>query len=192
MSANTSQEPITTLQVALVAPDITLAEHFAAILCGNESREYRNDKVAIHFVLLVFSSEEKDATEKVLAQVGAAVLLANHLDAKSLGRLCAAAQLLAENFALPATAVLLRESGKKEYKLSCPDCGQKLWVSDNDAGRNGRCPHCKRIFALPAQMDHLKKNLENVSKIPVVAAYESLPDTCRTPLLSLVAGLSTK
>lgn len=191
MSADLNQVP-TPLQVALIAPDLALAEQFATILCGNGSRDYRADRVAIHFILLPFSSEEREAVEKTLAQVGAAVLLANHLDTKSLGRLRAAAQLLAEKFALPATAVLLRENGKKEYKLSCPDCGQKLWVNDGDTGRNGRCPHCKRIFALPAQLDHFKKSMENISKLPIVAAYESLPDTCRNPLLALAATLSAK
>lgn len=187
MSAELSRVP-GSLQIALIAPDAALAEAFVAIVCGAGSLDLRADKIALHFNLQPYSAEGKEAVEKTLAKMDAAVLLADHLDSKSLGRIKAAAQLLAEHFTLPSITLLFRQSGRKEYKLSCPDCGQKLWVSDNDTGRNGRCPQCKRIFALPVQLEYLKKNLEGISRIPIAVGYEAFPDTCRNPILGLVAN----
>ena len=55
--------------------------------------------------------------------------------------------------------LVCRPAEEAEFKMSCPACGQKLWVRDQDAGRGGRCPQCKRSFTLPDPETHARLSL---------------------------------
>jgi len=55
--------------------------------------------------------------------------------------------------------VLFRDAGVEDFKMSCLSCTQKLWVRDQDVGKRGRCPKCKKAFTLPIQRDHLLSQL---------------------------------
>jgi DNA-directed RNA polymerase subunit RPC12/RpoP len=69
----------------------------------------------------------------------------------------------------PLVFFVLREQGEADYKLSCQECGQKLWVRDEDVGKAGRCPNCRTAFKIPAQLDFLREQLALPDNLPVEA-----------------------
>lgn len=56
----------------------------------------------------------------------------------------------------PAAVLIYRNPHESDFKMSCPSCGQKLWVRDADQGKKGQCPHCRKGFRLPSQEDHVQ------------------------------------
>lgn len=51
--------------------------------------------------------------------------------------------------------LIYRKMSEQDFKMSCPFCGQKLWVRDADLDKRGRCPNCKKGFTLPKQEDQV-------------------------------------
>lgn len=55
----------------------------------------------------------------------------------------------------PCLLLIYRNENETDFKMSCPFCGQKLWVRDADQDKRGRCPHCSKGFTLPDQQEHV-------------------------------------
>ena len=85
--------------------------------------------------------------------------------------------------------ILFREEGEIDFKMSCPACGQKLWVRDTDVGKRGRCPNCKKAFKLPSQAGHLKSQLMLPDAVPALTVVRGKAASCRGALASLIAYL---
>lgn len=173
------------LQVALIAIDPAGGERFLSVVCGPGAQDYRTESGIIRLNLLAYRPEEEPALVSAIALSQAAILLVSHIDAVSLDQLRNAYRLLPSEHTAPAAILILREAGKAEFKMSCPDCSQKLWVRDVDVGRNGRCPHCKKTFVLPAQLAQLKSTLSPAESIPLVAVNEDQAGTCRDAIVAL-------
>ena len=67
----------------------------------------------------------------------------------------------------PALVLLYRNDNEADFKMSCPYCGQKLWVRDADQDKRGRCPHCLKGFTLPAQEELVASTLGLSASTPV-------------------------
>lgn len=173
------------IKIALLTVDRAAGERFVATVCGAGSSLYEVDQCRIHLELLVYRPEAEQEIASALTDAQAAALLVNHIDAVSMDQLRAAYRLLPSEHTLPASILLLREAGKWEFKMSCPACGQKLWVRDADAGRNGRCPHCKKSFVLPVQTSLLKSTLMPPETIPLVTVTDGHSANCRGPIGAL-------
>jgi DNA-directed RNA polymerase subunit RPC12/RpoP len=185
--ANEPEDELTPppINVALIAVDLAAGERYIATVCGAGTPEYRVDDALIHLNLLVYRPDDEEELTRRLAECDAAALLASHIDAVSIEQLRAAYRLLPNEYALPTAILILREPGKMEFKMSCPTCGQKLWVRDEDKGRNGRCPHCKKSFVLPAQTAHLKGVLMTPETVPLITVTDGNQGNCRGPIGSL-------
>lgn len=62
--------------------------------------------------------------------------------------------------------------------LSCPDCGAKLKVKDELAGRQGKCPKCKTRVTIPAAEPQTPKEQPQTPKEQPQAAKEAdAPDS---------------
>jgi predicted RNA-binding Zn-ribbon protein involved in translation (DUF1610 family) len=85
------------------------------------------------------------------------------------------------------SVILFREEGEIDFKMSCPACGQKLWVRDTDIGKRGRCPNCKKAFKLPSQAGHLKSQLMLPDAVPALTVVRDKASSCRGALASLIA-----
>lgn len=86
--------------------------------------------------------------------------------------------------------LLFREEGEIDFKMSCPACGQKLWVRDTDEDRRGRCPNCKKAFRLPSQAQHVKAELSLPDAVPVTRVVRGNASSCRNALINLKSHLT--
>ncbi len=114
------------------------------------------------------------------------VLLLRFLDVISLDKIKAIYRRLPNETSIPMSVFLFREEGEIDFKMSCPACGQKLWVRDTDVGKRGRCPNCKRAFKLPSQSGHLKSQLMLPDAVPVISVVRGNKSSCRGAVASLV------
>lgn len=119
----------------------------------------------------------------------AVILLVRFLDVISLDKIRAIYRRLPSERTAPMAVVLFREEGEIDFKMSCPACGQKLWVRDTDVGKRGRCPNCKKAFKLPSQAGHLKAQLMLPDAVPTVTVVRGKPASCRVAIASLLAYL---
>lgn len=103
-----------------------------------------------------------------VADADALVILARHLDMLSMDQLKGIYRSLPLDTSIPPLAFfLVRDAGEKDFKMSCLDCGQKLWVRDYDVGKTGRCPSCRQAFHIAAQSDYLRRQLALPDNLPV-------------------------
>jgi DNA-directed RNA polymerase subunit RPC12/RpoP len=92
----------------------------------------------------------------------------------------------------PAPALLLvyRDEDEKDFKMSCPYCGQKLWVRDADVDRKGRCPQCRKSFQLPDQVSHVRKALDLGDDVPVMQVQRRDVESLVEHLRQLLQGVA--
>ncbi|MDD2237048.1 MAG: hypothetical protein PHP44_13790 [Kiritimatiellae bacterium] len=103
-----------------------------------------------------------------VSDADALVILARFLDVLSMDHMKALYRTLPLDTSLPPLAFfLVRDAGEKDFKMSCLECGQKLWVRDYDIGKTGRCPSCQEAFQIPAQSAYLRRQLSLPDNLPV-------------------------
>jgi transposase-like protein len=74
---------------------------------------------------------------------------------------------LLQKGSFPIHFLIYRNANEQDFKMSCPFCGQKLWVRDADLDKRGRCPNCKKGFTLPKQEDQVIQLLGLKQDAPV-------------------------
>lgn len=173
------------VQIAVITVDAAVGEKFVATVCGAAGNTLAADGETVQLRLLLYRPTHEEEIARGISECDGVALLVGNIDALSLENLRASYRLLPNDYALPAAILILREQGKLEFKMSCPTCGQKLWVRDEDRGRNGRCPHCKKTFVLPAQTAHLKSVLMTPETIPLITVLEGNVGSSRGPIASL-------
>lgn len=118
------------------------------------------------------------------------VMLVRFLDALSLDRIKYIRNHLPDAPPIPMAVLLFREEGEIDFKMSCPACGQKLWVRDTDEDKRGRCPNCKKAFRLPSQAQHVKAELSLPDAVPVTRVVRGNASSCRNALVNLKGHLA--
>ncbi len=103
-------------------------------------------------------SQDKSFRDRI-TKADAVVVVVRFLDVLSLEKIKSIYRDLPTESNLPVGIILLRDSGEIDFKISCPACGQKLWLRDTDVGKRGRCPNCKKPFVIMSQADHIKAQL---------------------------------
>jgi len=86
----------------------------------------------------------------------------------------------------PTLVVIYRNENETDFKMSCPYCGQKLWVRDVDQDKRGRCPHCTKGFTLPDQVDHISSALRLPPSVKVKKIIRQDPGSFAGPLRELI------
>ena len=125
-----------------------------------------------------------------MKKTDAVALLVRFLDVNSLDNIRDIYRRLPSERTVPMSVILFREDGEIDFKMSCPACGQKLWVRDSDVGKRGRCPNCKKAFKLPSQAGHLKSQLMLPDAVPAITVVRGKPASCRGALASLMSYLT--
>ncbi|MDF3128011.1 hypothetical protein P0Y35_02260 [Kiritimatiellaeota bacterium B1221] len=82
----------------------------------------------------------------------------------------------------PSLILIYRNENESDFKMSCPYCGQKLWVRDADQDKRGRCPHCSKGFTLPDQEEHISTTLRLSSDVQVRKIVRQDPGSLAGPL----------
>ncbi len=118
------------------------------------------------------------------------VMLARFMDVISLDKIKAIYRRLPSDKNVPFAVFLMREPQEADFKMSCPACGQKLWVRDSDVNKRGRCPNCKKAFKLPTQPSLIRSQLMLPDSVTVATLMRGEADKIREALGHLTASLS--
>ncbi len=175
------------LSLCVLTIDVTAGVSFIQTVCGlGGSSDMLLDGVPVHLELCTYEAGREPEVIARLSEADAVALLVHHIDAPAMDLLKNAYRIVPGEHKLPTSLLIVREAGRMEFKMGCPACCQKLWVRDEDQGRVGRCPHCKKNFVLPAQAVLIKQHLMLPASLPVVTVMVGNPGACRGPLASLV------
>lgn len=126
------------------------------------------------------------SAEQVIAH-DAVWLLARFADQMSLHSLRRLYALLGETApAIPATLSIVRKAKEKDFKMSCPHCGQKLWIRDSDTSKRGPCPNCRKGFQIPTQEALLRRDLNLPEETHITVMRQGDPSCWREELVRLI------
>ena len=116
-------------------------------------------------------------------------LLIRFMDVISMDKIKAIYRRIPSEDSVPVVTVIVRDNGESDFKMSCPVCGQKLWVRDSDAGKRGRCPNCKKAFTLPDQVAHVRSQLALPDSVPVVRVIGGQSESAVNAVEGLVKSI---
>jgi hypothetical protein len=170
----------------VLATERALAEEFATILGGSAGHTLPgadpNKRIKLE--------TDRPNTGPSAAPISAdgLLLLIRHLDEASFREARSILAGLPADIETALVVATIRESGQSEFKMSCT-CGQKLYVSDAQIGKQGRCPACGRRFTLPAEDDLVRAHLTMeppVTVVHLVRGHRSLYQTAVAALMSKI------
>lgn len=144
----------------------------------------------LDFDVLAGDPRLNPAWDEAVREADGMVLIARFLDVISLDKIKAIYRRLPSDTIIPLAVLLSREEGELDYKMSCPACGQKLWVRDADIGKRGRCPTCKKPFKLPSQVDLMRSQLALPDTVTATQVSKNDRESCMQALLSFADRLS--
>lgn len=122
-----------------------------------------------------------------LQQADAMVLLVHFMDTQAMD---AARDLYARIAAardVPTGVFIFRQQAERQFKISCTDCGQKLWIMEQEIGMRGRCVNCRRPMVIPMPSEYIRRRLVLPDTVPVLNVVRGDPSLCRGALANLLA-----
>ncbi len=145
----------------------------------------------VHFDIDAGDPDEELGFKENILKADALAIVIRFLDVLSLEKLKAIYRHLPTESTIPVAIFMLRDKGEIDFKISCPSCGQKLWLRDTDIGKRGRCPNCKKPFVILSQSDHVKSQLMLPDGMPIMQVERGDSASFQnaiTKLLESVAG----
>lgn len=146
------------------------------------------------FVFLLSGEEHRVQTltaplsEEVPSPDSADLMLAlvRYVDVISLMDMSTILESFPGEWDLPTCLMIYRTENETDFKMSCPYCGQKIWVRDADVDKRGRCPNCKKGFTLPRQDDHVGRALKLKEGVEIHRVERGNPASISAPLRALL------
>lgn len=126
-----------------------------------------------------------------VAKAQAIAIVVRFLDVLSLDKIRNIYHQLSLAGSIPTAIFYLRDKGELDFKISCPSCGQKLWLRDTDIGKRGRCPNCSKPFFILSQADHLKTQLLLPENLPCVKVLRKDNDSFRAAVGKLLENVAS-
>ncbi|MBU4459897.1 MAG: hypothetical protein KJ579_04960 [Verrucomicrobia bacterium] len=120
-------------------------------------------------------------------QADAIVWLVHFMDGRSLDDARVLLERVAASCMAPMGVFIFRPEAERQFKISCPECGQKLWVMEHEVGMRGRCVNCRRPMMIPTPSEHLRATLRLRDSVPVLNVVRSDASLCRGALANLLA-----
>ncbi|MDP2988960.1 MAG: hypothetical protein Q8O57_00135, partial [Kiritimatiellota bacterium] len=150
--------------------------------------------VAVGDFLVTFETVAGDPSQdptfaEHLAKADAIAIVVRFLDVLSLEKIKNIYRSLPDPLSIPLAIFMLRDKGEADFKISCPSCGQKLWLRDTDITKRGRCPNCTKPFVILSQGDHLKSQLILPDKVEAFMVTRSNPESFQAALIKLCGGV---
>ncbi|MBU1694882.1 MAG: zinc-ribbon domain-containing protein [Verrucomicrobia bacterium] len=155
---------------------------------GNEG-EVEIEGHRVHLRILSGDPQLTPGWDEAVRHAHGCVLLVRFLDIVSLDRIRAIYRRLPAERSAPLAILFFRQEGEMDFKISCPSCGQKLWVRDSDGGKRGRCPNCQKGFRLPSQAGFLRSQLALPDSVATLTVVNGRPASCRGALAHLIGLL---
>ncbi|NLB59842.1 MAG: hypothetical protein GX806_02000 [Lentisphaerae bacterium] len=168
-----------------------LAEAFTEPLkTDQQSSALTIDKHQVVFEIVAGDPDLDPTFEERVAPHHAIAIVARFLDVLSLDKIKMIYRRLPDNLRAPMAIFLLRDKDEVDFKISCPSCGQKLWLRDSDVNKRGRCPNCKKPFIILSQADHLKSQLVLPDNVPVVTLIRNDAASFQAVMAQLLGALT--
>lgn len=142
--------------------------------------------VPVHIDVLAGDPRLNVEWDETFKKAQGLVLLTRFLDIITLDKLRAIYRRIPGDTDAPIMVLSVREKDEADFKMSCPVCGQKLWVRDTDAGKRGRCPNCKKAFTLPEQLGHLRAQLALPDSVDVLRIVQGDPKSAEAAVAKLL------
>lgn len=181
MSDNTQAK---TYNVLIIAVYRDLADEF---LGADEVSKLTIGSHEVAMDVFVGDPDEDSTFKERVSKAHAVGILVRFLDVLSLDKIRNMYHHLTQaGTSIPVGVFYLRDKGELDFKISCPSCGQKLWLRDTDVGKRGRCPNCSKPFIILSQADHLKAQLLLPEGMPCVKVTRKDNDSLRTGLGKLL------
>ncbi|MDO9541162.1 MAG: hypothetical protein Q7J98_02415 [Kiritimatiellia bacterium] len=183
MNDNTSKKVFNILVVPIYRD---LVESFLGAIAPKDNKEVTIGNRQV--VLDVFTEDPSNDSsfKEHVAKAQAIAILVRFLDVLSLDKIKNIYHCLGQSDAISKAVFYLRDKGELDFKISCPSCGQKLWLRDTDVGKRGRCPNCSKPFVILSQADHLKTQLLLPDDMPCLKVIAKDADSFRTAIVKLL------
>ncbi len=182
----TTRQPLDTLVLSIYRE---LTEEFQAAAAAAQQTNPVLGQADLRFDLVAGEPGHDPAFEECLGRAQVAAIVVRFLDVLSLEKIKNLYRSLQAKPALPVGFFLLREPGEVDFKISCPSCGQKLWLRDTDVGKRGRCPNCTKPFLIFSQAEYLKSQLTLPDKVGIHTLTRQRPDTFAAAFLQLARAV---
>lgn len=146
------------LVAAILSPQPEVSRAFVATLCGNDVPKGQVQISGIGNVVIEAPPiEPADVMVEHVKSSDFALMLLRFVDDATLEIALAILRALPPNVQSSVHIVIVREPEEGEFKMSCPQCGQKLMIKDALAFRRTQCPRCKHPFTIPGQADLVRR-----------------------------------
>lgn len=129
---------------------------------------------------------EPSVTAK-LDQADAMVLLIHFMDTQSMDEARDLYHRITAVREVPMGVFLFRQQAERQFKISCGDCGQKLWIMEQEIGMRGRCVNCRRPMVIPMPSEYIRARLVLPDAVPVLNVVRGDTSLCRGALANLLA-----
>jgi len=166
-----------------------LAEEFLGAFIAEPKAEAAIGDFRATFEIAAGDPGQDTAFAEHLAKADAIAIVVRCLDLLFLEKVKNIYRLLPDTLNIPVAIFMLRDKGEADFKISCPSCGQKLWLRDADIAKRGRCPNCTKPFIILSQGDHLKSQLMLPDKIEAFKVTRSNPESFHAALIKLFGGV---
>lgn len=163
----------------VVSASIALAERFSSefygpLLEGGDGLCINGSKVILS--VMAGNPKEHPDWERRVTEANAVMVLVDQVDTLSMEELKAVYANLPPITSSTAMAFfILREPNKKEFKVSCLKCGQKIMLRDEYVGRSCNCPNCRKPFMIVSQKMALRQQL----RLPLDVQVEQIDGVSR-------------
>jgi hypothetical protein len=174
------------IDFVLLAADELCPNSIVADLCpdaANPRFELDGQDVSLQLAY----GEDQDWARSI-AEADAFAIAVQYVDVITMDRLKGIYAAVSHEGNKPFGVFVYRTAGEVDYKLSCPYCGQKLWVRDTDVDKRGRCPNCKKAFILPSQSDHVRDQLQVEANIPLANIHGGNGASLKAAFRSILNG----
>lgn len=162
-----------------------LAEEFLSAFEAESKVDVPINGNLVNFEIVAGDPSQDPGFEEHLGKANAIAIVVRFLDVLSLEKIKNIYRCLPAQLAIPVAFFMLRDKGEADFKISCPSCGQKLWLRDTDISKRGRCPNCTKPFVILAQADHLKTQLMLPDKVAAFKVTRNQPESFQTALIKL-------
>lgn len=118
--------------------------------------------------------------------VDKAVLLVHHMDLLSVQQLRSMYHAVEKNPEMRTLIALYKKSDEHEFKISCIECGQKMWIPEGREGSKAKCPKCRKHFEIRTRENHMRMVLGVLEGVPAEVVEANDPQTFKMALAKLL------
>lgn len=166
-----------------------LAEEFLSSFTADPKTAVPVNGLLVTFDIIAGDPSQDPTFAEHLAKADAIAIVVRFLDVLSLEKIKNIYRSLPDPLGIPVAIFMLRDKGEADFKISCPSCGQKLWLRDTDIAKRGRCPNCIKPFVILSQGEHLKSQLILPDNVETFKVTRSNPESFQAALIKLFAGV---